>query len=174
MFKSSAIWRASAAVGIIGSIMLAFGGMSMASTMATGTVPPTGPKAGPSFDVESLATPGQDGLITIVTTSTTTGTATWTFSGLAIGDTISVYAFPKGFPSDITPLTVSSDTVSSAGTFSATVTLPTGDTWSNTGIEMEVSNFATGETPEVPWAAGLPLLLILPLGLSVLRRRTSV
>ncbi|PSR22693.1 MAG: hypothetical protein C7B45_05720 [Sulfobacillus acidophilus] len=131
-------------MGIATSLILVMGGLSMAA----------------------------EGSITITETSSTTGTVTWSWSGLGVGDTVTVYAAPKGNATDTTQ--IDEGTVSTSGTFTADVTLPSGDTWSNTQIEMAESASIAGQLPEVPWAAGLPLLLALPLGYVALRRKPRV
>ncbi|MCL4496346.1 MAG: hypothetical protein M1294_16245 [Firmicutes bacterium] len=152
--KSTAIWRAVGALGVTGALMLGMSGSSMAAT-ATEMV---------------RSANGGNGSISITETSATQGTATWTWSGLAVGQYVSVYAAPKTNPSNTTLLPKSSGQVTKAGQYTTNITLPQGDTWTNTEVEMSESGFASGQLPEVPLAAGLPLLLLIPLGISIKRR----
>lgn len=147
---TSPLWRLSGVVGIAASAVLALGSLAMAGTTST-----------------------QEGSIAITSTSPTAGTATWTWSGLDVGEYVSVYAFSKSSPSDITPLTAYNGDVTTPGKYTASITLPLGDTWSNTGIEMQEANFAAGQLPEVPWAAGIPLILVLPWAFSAWRQRAQ-
>jgi hypothetical protein len=87
---------------------------------------------------------------------------------------VTVAVAPKSNPSNYTVLSAPpSGTVSTGGTYTANITLPPGDTWQNTEIEMSAAEFQVGSLPEVPWAAALPLLLAAPLGLMLWRRRTA-
>ncbi len=149
---ASLMWRLSGIVGLAGAAVLGIGSLAMAAS----------------------ASSTNEGTITITASSSTTGTATWSWSGLSDGQFVSVYTFPDGSPNSPTPLTASDGNVTTNGTFTTSIKLPSGDTWSNTGIEMSESNFAVGQLPEVPWAAGLPLLLMVPWGITVWRRRSSV
>ena len=121
--------------------------------------------------VVTNTTQGAQGSISIKETSPTTGTATWSWSGLTPGSYVEVFAFPKGSPNQVTPLSANNGNVTTAGSYTTSITLPSGDNWGNTGIEMSTAAFATGQLPEVPWAAGLPLLLVLPFGISMWRRQ---
>lgn len=148
---TSPLWRLSGVVGIAAAAVLALGSLAMAGSTST-----------------------QEGTIAITETSPTTGTATWTWGSLDVGEYVSVYAFSKSSPSDITPLPTYDGDVTKSGQYTtSTITLPLNDTWSNTGIEMQEANFATGELPEVPWAAGIPLVLVLPWAFSAWRHRAQ-
>ncbi len=138
------VWRASATGGIVAALVLAFGGLTMAS---------------------------QQGTISISPTSNTSGTVTWDWSGLGVGDTVTVADAPQADPTDTT--VIDTGTVTTNGTFSASVTLSSGLTWSNATIEMEEGAFAKAQLPEVPWAAALPLLLVVPFGIGLWRRRAT-
>lgn len=131
------------------------------------------PLALPDLKFSSNDAAGNYGSIRIIPTSSTTGTATWTYPSLTTQDYVTIYAFPISAPSNITPLASGSGYVTTPGSYVANVTLPSGDTWSNTGIKMTTLQFAVSQLPEVPWAAGLPLLLALPFGYSLWRRRTQ-
>jgi hypothetical protein len=153
--------------------VLALWGMSAAAVLAVSGA--SWASSGPiGIATRHISALGQDpGTITIVTTGSSTGTVTWSWSGLGVGTPIDVFVFPKSSPNDITMLSPEPfGTVTTAGTFSANVTLPPGDTWSNTGVGMEEQAAAVGQLPEVPWAAGLPLLAALP-WLWSRRRRTQ-
>lgn len=150
---TSSIRRLSGIVGIAGAAVLSMGSLAMAQTITTNTA---------------------QGTVTITESSSTTGTATWNWSGLGLGDYVSVFTFPKPSVESATPLTASDGHVTTSGQYTTSISLPAGDTWSNTGVEMSESAFAVGQLPEVPWAAGLPLLLVIPLGLFFWRRRSRV
>ena len=121
--------------------------------------------------VVTNTTQGAQGSISITETSPTTGTATWSWSGLTPGSYVEVFAFPKGSPNQASPLSANNGYVKTPGSYTTNITLPSGDNWGNTGIEMTTGAFATGQLPEVPWAAGLPLLIVLPFGISMWHRR---
>ena len=148
---TSPLWRLSGVVGIAAAAVLALGSLAMAST-----------------------TSSQEGTIAITEVSATTGTATWTWGSLDVGEYVSVYAFSKSSPSDIIPLPAYNGDVTTQGEYTtSTITLPSHDTWSNTGIEMQEANFAVGQVPEVPWAAGIPLILVLPWAFSAWRHHAQ-
>ncbi|POB10236.1 hypothetical protein [Sulfobacillus sp. hq2] len=145
---TSPLWRLSGILGIAATMVLALGSMTMAASNSNST---------------------QEGYVSITNVKGNTATATWYWSGLTDGEYVAVEAIYNG---TTTPLPASDGTVTTAGTYSTTVTLPPGDTsWSNTTIEMAEANFAEGQLPEVPWAAGLPLILVLPWAVSAWRRR---
>ena len=151
--KASSILRSMGALGAVGALALGLSTPAMAQTISN---------PGPS----------SEGTITITTTSNNAGTATWTWSGLTKGMYVTVAVAPKSNPSNYTVLPAPpSGTVSTSGTYSASITLPTGDTWQNTEIEMSAAEFQVGSLPEVPWAAALPLLMIVPLGYTLWKRR---
>lgn len=158
----SSVWRVAGIMGVAGAAVLAMGSLAMASG---------GPQNQPP--IQTIQNASNQGTISITEKTSNSGTATWTWNGLIIGDYVSVYSFPKGSPQTPTPLPASDGKVITAGVYTVNVNLPPGDSWSNTGIEMATTNFAVGQLPEVPWAAGLPLLLVLPWGISMWRRRQS-
>ena len=150
---STAVARAAGTLGLVGALVLGAGGLSMAAPV-------------------TATTPSGEGTITITETSATSGTATWTYSGLTLGNYVNVDAiFQKGS----TPTSeTSTGYVKTAGTYVATITVPQGDTWSNfVKVEMNTSASQVAQLPEVPWAAGLPLLLLVPFGVSLWRRRSA-
>ncbi len=168
--KLTAIWRVMGSVGIASTLLLGASGSSMATTPATQkTISAPAPALG-LLHSSIVANVNGSGTITITETSSTTGTATWTWSGLTKGQYVSVYFAPKDNPSQVQLLSKSSGQVTKTGQYTATITLPKGYTWSNVLIKMTESAFATGQLPEVPWAAGLPLLSLIPLGISIKRR----
>jgi hypothetical protein len=177
--KLTAIWRIMASVGVTSALLLGSGGSSMASAPVNQvtksalnmSAPRTlGEPQAPS--VIQMTNASGSGTITITETSSTQGTATWTWSGLTKSQYVSVYVGLKNNLGQLQLLTSSSGQVTQSGQYTANITLPSGDTWSNVEIKMTESAFATGQLPEVPWAAGLPLLLLIPLGISMKRRLT--
>ena len=146
---TSPLWRLSGVVGIAAAAVLALGSLAMAAT--------------------------QEGTVTITPITSTTGTATWTWTAdLSVGEYVSVYAYPTGNPSSPTALPAYNGDVTTQGEYTtSTITLPPGDTWSNTGIEMQEANFSAGQLPEVPWAAGIPLIMVLPWAFSAWRHRAQ-
>lgn len=150
----STLVRSTGVIGVATALALGLSGVSMAATFTN---------------------PTSEGNITISTSNTkgNTGTATWTWSQLTSGEYVSVFAAPKNNPSKVAPIATSSGKVTKTGVYSTSVTLPSGDTWQNTDIEMTAAEFAIGGLPEVPWAAALPLLLAIPLVVSLWRRRTA-
>lgn len=151
--KTSSVLRSAGMVGAMGALALALSTPAMAAT---------------------ITNPTTEGTITISTSNVngSTGTATWTWSGLYTGMYVTVAYAPKNNPSDVTVLPAPpSGSVTTNGTFVANISLPAGDTWQNTEIEMSAAEFQIGSLPEVPWAAGLPLLMVIPLGYTLWRRR---
>ncbi|MCY0899202.1 MAG: hypothetical protein OWU33_09780 [Firmicutes bacterium] len=142
MRYTPSIGRLAAIAGITGALVLGLGGLSLASS-------------------------GQ-GIVTLNPTGSNTGSVTWTWSGLGVGTTVYVYDAPQSNPGDTSE--IASGTVTTAGSFTTSVTLNNNLTWSDAVIEVEESGLNAAQLPEVPWAAGLPLLLAVPLGWTLWRR----
>ncbi len=152
--KASSILRPMGALGAVGALAIGLSTPAMAA---------------------SISNPSREGTITITTSNvnSSTGTVTWNWSGLTTGMYVTVAYAPKNNPSDYTVMPAPpSGTVSTNGKYVASVTLPGDDTWQNTEIEMSAGEFQVGSLPEVPWATALPLLLTVPFGLMLWRRRT--
>ncbi|MCY0879321.1 MAG: hypothetical protein OWU84_10315 [Firmicutes bacterium] len=147
------VWRMSGIVGVAAAVVLAAGGLSMAAQSTTIT--------------ENLQ---NEGTLTIQPSGSSSdqGTITWTWRGLVQGETVTVFDALKSDESDLQFVT--SGTVTTNGTFTDTITLTPGYTWSNALVEVEAGAFAVGQLPEVPWAAALPLLLAVPFGIGIWRR----
>ncbi|WP_053959595.1 hypothetical protein [Sulfobacillus thermosulfidooxidans] len=180
---STTFWRFSGILGLAGSALLSMGHLVLAAEPGTAsrhqtkiinTNRPSANTPPITISMKDSVNGTDEGSITITESTSTSGMATWNWSGLGIGDFVNVYTFSKDSPQTPTLLSQSSGKVTTAGSYSANIQLPKGDTWSNTGIEMSESAFAVGQLPEVPWAAALPLLLVVPWGLTLIRHRRQV
>lgn len=151
--KLASIVRSTRTIGVAMVIALGIPGVSMAATFSN---------------------PTSEGTITITTNNSqgNTGTATWKWSQLTTGEYVSVFAAPKSHLSNVTLLQTSSGKVTTNGQYTASVTLPAGDTWQNSDIEMTAGEFAVGGLPEVPWAVVLPLLGAVPFAALLWKRRS--
>ena len=170
--KTPTLWRLSAAIGVAGSLVIGLGSLAMAAPIQVGTLSFTTVGA-PAGDVA----------------------ATWTWPaanhGLGATPTPSGPVTLYGWPGATAPGTYAASFVLGTGqitpgpsTTSVTIDFTKLTNWPDVHEEFQMTtqggppsqpfqfdSAPFGQLPEVPWAAALPLLMVLPWGVYAVKQR---
>ncbi len=169
-------WIRAAAMGAAGLGVFALPTSAYAATNHTA-------KESPSVQMAATNTTrhldNDSGSLTIVESKTQPAMykATWTDSGLSQGESVYLTGI-AGNQADSTTgqLKVLAQGTATTGSASVYFPISKGGTKANpVTFEMHTSadleSLPTGQTPEVPWAAGLPLLAIVPFAAAMLKKK---
>jgi hypothetical protein len=190
--KSLSLLRVAGALGIAGSLVIGMGSLAMAAgnpppsqltdvtgvsnafKMSSATDPGGIPGIGPG-----VTAPAPEGTLVVTKGQGTNDTATWTYSGNhpKVGALADLFWWNAATPSPTGGTFLGDANITTLGTVS--ISFPASDI---TGYPATFEMIACGptisppttQTPEVPWAAGLPLMLAVPFGFYALRRRSQV
>ena len=181
--KTPTLWRLSAALGVAGSLVMGFGSLTMAAGRTSSPIIKIQALGKHSkSDTHLFPTKHTSGDFTITVLASGQLQAIWIPKPPVTGngETVTLYEWIN--PTDVTLKGVAGGTMIPIGNPTLTngsykETFPKPDGW---GTQYEVFQMVVekgkssppfGQLPEVPWAAALPLLMVLPWGVYAAKQR---